>query len=196
MAYLFLCYDRVWYIDAAWQLFLERDSLDETLAKTLIDRVRDHRIDTLVIVTGPWWFTNLRVGTLVCNLLLQYLPEVSCLVMSKIDLYTYLVDQWFLPPYGVLYIGQKKSVRHYDFDQKLHTVHLKGADIIGPSYFVDPIDEYFPEGYAQNHVSFTQESSTIMASYGWQKISLTPLIQSLSSVKVVLPSYYVQPIIG
>jgi len=53
MAYLFLCYDRVWYIDDAGQLFLERNSLDETLAKLLIDRIREHSIDTLLIVTGP-----------------------------------------------------------------------------------------------------------------------------------------------
>lgn len=196
MAYLFLCYDRVWYMDAAWQLFLERNSLDETLPKVLIDRVRDSRIDTLVVVTGPWWFTNLRVGTLVCNLVLQYLPKVSCVAMSKIDVYTYLVDQWFLPAYGVLYIGQQKSVRHYDFIQKSHSVQPKGVDITESSYFVDAIDDYFPENYSDNRVSFYQESNTIMATYRWQKVSLAPLIKSLAPVQVVLPSYYVQPIIG
>lgn len=196
MAYLFLCYDRVWYMDADWQLFLERNSLDETLAKVLIDRVRNHHIDTLVVVTGPWWFTNLRVGALVCNLLMQYLPQVSCLVMSKIDLYTYLVDQWLLPAYWVLYIWQQKSVRHYDFVQKLHVVQPKGADMTEAPYFVDVIDDYFPENYADNRVSFDQESNTIVATYRWKKASLKPLIQSLSPVHVVLPSYYVQPIVG
>gem|GEM_PF-2116855 len=53
MAYLFLCYDRVRYIDAAGQLFLERNTLDETLPETLINRVREHAIDTLVVITGP-----------------------------------------------------------------------------------------------------------------------------------------------
>lgn len=196
MAYLFLCYDRVWYMDAAWPLFLERNSLDETLAKVLIDRVREHDIDTLLVVTGPWWFTNLRIGALVCNLLMQYLPQVSCVVMSKIDVYTYLVDQWFLPTCGVLYIGQQKSVRHYDFIQKSHVVQPKGADVTEPSYFVDAIDDYFPQDYSDNRVSFEQESNTIVATYRWKKASLAPLIQSLSPVQVVLPSYYVQPIIG
>jgi len=116
--------------------------------------------------------------------------------MSKIDMYAYLVDQWLLPPYGILYIGQQKSVRHYDFSQKSHSVQLKGADIIMQSYFVDAIDDYFPVNYADNRVSFAQESNTIVATYRWQKLSLAPLIQSLSPVQVVLPSYYVQPIIG
>lgn len=195
MAYLFLCYDRVWYIDDAGQLFLERNSLDETLAKLLIDRIREHSIDTLLIVTGPWWFTNLRVGALVCNLLMQYIPTVSCLVVSKIDMCQYLVDQWFLPPYGVLYIGQQKSVWHYDFITKIHTVQPKWAAIDIPSYFVDMIDDYFPEEYTDNRVSFVQESNTIIAIYRWQTLSLAPLIQSLSPVKAVVPSYYVQPII-
>jgi len=53
MAYLFLCYDRVWYIDAVGQLFLERNTLDETLAKTLIESVRDGHVDVLTIITGP-----------------------------------------------------------------------------------------------------------------------------------------------
>lgn len=196
MAYLFLCYDRVWYIDAAGQLFLERNTLDETLTKVLIDHVREHNIDTLVVITGPWWFTNLRVGALVCNLLMQYIPTVSCLVISKIDLYQYLVDQWLLPVYGVLYIGQQKSVRHYDFDKKAYTVQLKWVDIDRNSYFVDAIDDYFPLDYTDNRISFVQESNTIVASYRWQTLSLAPLFQSLVPVKAVLPSYYVQPIIG
>jgi len=195
MAYLFLCYDRVRYIDAAGQLFLERNTLDETLPETLINRVREHAIDTLVVITGPWWFTNLRVGALVCNLLMQYIPTVSCLVISKIDLYSYLVDQWLLPSYGVLYIWQKKSVRHYDFTKKSHTVQLKEADL-DKSYFVDAIDDYFPEDYTDNRVSFVQESNTIIAKYRWKTLSIDPLFQSLSPVQAVLPSYYVQPIIG
>lgn len=195
MAYLFLCYDRVWYMDDAGQLFLERNSLDETLAKVLIDRARQYSIATLVVITGPWWFTNLRVGSLVCNLLMQYIPTVSCVVISKIDLYTYLVEQWLFPSYGVLYIGQQKSVWHYDFVRKIHTVEPKGVVIDAQTYFVDPIDDYFPDEYADNRVSFTQESNTIIASYRWESISLAPLFQSLSPVQAVLPSYYVQPII-
>jgi len=196
MAYLFLCYDRVWYIDAVGQLFLERNTLDETLAKTLIESVRDGHVDVLTIITGPWWFTNLRVWALVCNLLLQYIPTVVCRSVSKIDIYQYLVDQWLLPPYGVLYIGQQKSVRHYDFDKKIHTSQPKEVHIDTQLCFVDAIDDYFPSDYADNRVSFVQESNTIIASYRWKTISLDPLFQSLSSVKVVLPSYYVQPIIG
>ena len=196
MAYLFLCYDRVWYMDAVGQLFLERNTLDETLTKVLIDSVREHNIDTLVVITGPWWFTNLRVGALVCNLLMQYIPTVSCLVISKIDLYQYLVDQWLLPVYGVLYIGQQKSVWHYDFAQKIHTVQPKWVPIDKLSYFVDAIDDYFPLDYTDNRISFVQESNTIVASYRWQTLSLAPLFQSLVPVKAVLPSYYVQPIIG
>jgi hypothetical protein len=195
MAYLFLCYDRVWYIDATGQVFLERNSLDETLAKLLIDRVRQYHIDTLLVITGPWWFTNLRVGALVCNLLMQYIPTVSCLVVSKIDLYQYMVDQWLLPSYGVLYIGQQKSVWHYDFVAKAHTVQPKGVTIDTQSYFVDMIEDYFPDEYADNRVSFAQESNTLIASYRWKTVSIDPLIQSLSPVKAVLPSYYVQPII-
>lgn len=183
-------------MDAAGQLFLERNTLDETLTKVLIDHVREHNIDTLVVITGPWWFTNLRVGALVCNLLMQYIPTVSCLVISKIDLYQYLVDRWLLPVYGVLYIGQQKSVRHYDFDKKIHTVQLKGTDIDRKSYFVDAIDDYFPLDYTDNRISFVQESNTIVASYRWQTLSLDPLFQLLVPVKAVLPSYYVQPIIG
>lgn len=195
MAFLFLCFDRVSYIDDHGEILLERNTLDETLAKILIERTRDQGVSKLLIITGPWWFTNLRVGTLVVNLLLQYIPSVSCVVVSKIDLYQYLVVQWFLPPHGVLYIWQQKSVWHYDFVQKTHTTQGKDIPIDSSLYFVDPIDTYFPVVYDDNRVSFVQESNTIIASYRWKTLSLAPLIQSLLPVSVVLPSYYVQPII-
>jgi len=50
-AYLFLCYDRVHYYDAAGVVYFERNSLDETLPDYLLKQLREKGLSALYIIT-------------------------------------------------------------------------------------------------------------------------------------------------
>jgi len=194
-AYLFLCYDRVHYYDAAWIAYFERNSLDETLPDYLLKQVREKGLSALYIITGPGWFTNLRVGSLIANLLKQYMPDIALYTISKLDCYAYAVEKERLPAQWLLYIGQQKSVWHYDFGTKTYQMVPKDT-ILDTPYFTDAIADYYMPWYPDTAVSFIYTDDQLMMVYENTRYAMTPLIRWLQPVANIDPSYYVQPIIG
>ena len=81
------------------------------------------------------------------------MPDISFLVISKLDCYDRLVQQQILPSNGVIYIGQQKTVWHYDFTTKKYQLLPKEAPI-DDTYFVDDVSDYFPKTYEASRVSF------------------------------------------
>lgn len=81
------------------------------------------------------------------------MPDISFLVVSKLDCYARLVKKHILPMHGVIYIGQQKTVRHYDFKTKKYQLLPKETPI-DDTYFVDDVSDYFPRTHEASRVSF------------------------------------------
>ncbi len=193
--YVMLCYDRVYCQYAGQEYWLLRDTLDSELPKHMLDAVQKQQIVDWIIITGPWWFTNLRVWSLVCNLLRHYMPSIQFSSISKLDIYTWAVDQWYLPAQGLIYIGQKKTVRYYDFGTKTYSLVPKDQQL-PTDCFVDGIQGYFPVDYSNQQAVFTIDQGMFQIQYQWSYYDCNPLLSQLEPVQTVVPAYYVQPVIG
>jgi hypothetical protein len=193
--YLFLCYDMVLYAGIEGQQSFERNSLDKNLAPFLVEKIKVGWLHTLCVVTGPGGFTNLRVGSLVCNLLAHYLPKIQFHVISKLDIYTWAVEQWYLPSQWLLYIGQQKTVRSYDFITREHILVSKEQEV-SDGCFVDGIQGYFSANYSGNQAVFSIDQGVLCIQYQWCNYDCNPLLSQLKLVQTVVPAYYVQPVIG
>ena len=102
----------------SYRISIPRDHVEELLWKELIQLYREKWFDNVVVLNGPWGFTNLRVGTLCLNVLNTLLGnQLSFYDISKIDLHKKAFEKWFLPRYWVIYIGQKRNIRLWDFEK-------------------------------------------------------------------------------
>ena len=82
--------------------------------KTLMDK---DGITDIVMLNGPWWFTGLRIWSLVCNMMhLLYPDRIRLYNLSKIALYQLLRD--ILPTQVVMRIWQQKNYRLYDLQSQ------------------------------------------------------------------------------
>jgi len=175
--------------------YFSRNTLDQTLAPFLIDQLKNKGIAHIYIINWPGWFTNLRVWSLVCNLLKQYLPIVQLYSISKLHIYTWAVQQGYLPSQWLLYIGQQKTVRHYDFITETYATIPKD-NTLSVGCFVDGIQSYFPKDYDKQQAIFTTDQWILQIQYQWSNYDCNPLLSQLEPVQIVIPDYYVQPVIG
>jgi len=195
-ACILLWYDSIYYSDAGDRQVFERNTADTELAPALIQSIQKQHIQEIVVMTGPWWFTNLRVWSLVCNLLAQYIPDIAFRVVSKLDCYIWAHTQGYLPDRALIYIGQKKTVWDYDFLQQSYTLQPKESltDVTG--YAIDKVDDYFPIEYEKWYVRFVREDQKLSLVYQGVSHSMESLITTQKPLQVVQPSYYVNPVIG
>ncbi|PJA48569.1 MAG: hypothetical protein CO170_02300 [candidate division SR1 bacterium CG_4_9_14_3_um_filter_40_9] len=141
MLFVNISSDKVQIADAKQEKFLDRNSIENTLGKCLIDRYKQSPFQEILLLNGPGGFTNLRVGTLTLNLLNKLLgakvqrckgakeslstyqtyPPIRLFSITKLDFYTYLFKKGLLSSKGVIYIGQKDNVRLYDAKKKTYS---------------------------------------------------------------------------
>ena len=101
-----------------YRINIPRDHVERLLWGELIKLYREIWFDNVVVLNWPWWFTNLRVGTLCLNILNTLLNNhLNFYDISKIDLFKNAYEKWFLPKFWVIYIGQKRNVRLRDFEK-------------------------------------------------------------------------------
>ncbi len=195
-ACILLWYDSIYYSDTGDRQVFERNAADTDLAPALIQSIQKHHIQEIVVMTWPWWFTNLRVWSLVCNLLAQYIPDISFRVVSKLDCYIWAHKQGYLSDRALIYIGQKKTVWDYDFIQQSYTLQPKENLTDSTGYAIDKVDDYFPADYEKSFVRFVREDQKLSLVYQDTSYTMESLIVAQKPLQVVQPSYYVNPIIS
>lgn len=129
MLFVNISSDKVQIADAKQELFLDRNSIENTLGKALNERYERTPFQEILLLNGPGGFTNLRVGTLTLNLFNKLLasedkssvpPPLQIYSITKFELYAYLFRQWFLSQKGLIYIGQRDNIRSFDADKKTY----------------------------------------------------------------------------
>lgn len=83
MLFINISSDKVHIADAKQEQFLDRNSIESTLGKTLVERHKQSPFDVILLLNGPGGFTNLRVGTLTLNLLNKLLASEDILNRQK-----------------------------------------------------------------------------------------------------------------
>jgi len=108
MLFINISSDKVQIADAKKDRFLDRNGIETTIGKSLIDRYEKSPYEQILLLNGPGGFTNLRVGTLALNLLNKLLDHKSStdainrvspgamplqiFSITKFDLYSYLFE--------------------------------------------------------------------------------------------------------
>lgn len=152
----------------------------------------------MLILNGPWWFTNLRVGTLVVNLLQELIPELIVYSITKVTLYRYLYEQWFLPQYCYMYIWQKKNIRYYDLKAGTYETQTVADVKEGQKdVFFDHVSkDFWGVANTEPKIQFDMWPEWLVVMLGDEDLQVTPETLGLKPVKKLQAEYFIQPTIG
>jgi hypothetical protein len=172
--------------------------LERVLPAKIVHFVERFSPTQCCIINGPWGFTPLRIGTVIINLLQQYATTMSLYPLSKLDLYRHAVEQKFLPPVGILWIGQKKNMLLYNFlDNQRSLISAEQMPIVPTSYFVDRVVMHPLLDLTDPHAgvvrAFTKHE--IELTYQGKTFSVDPQAV-VASQAWVFPEYVLAPSIG
>lgn len=84
--------------------------LERTLPVFLVWQIKKDPFDHLLVINGPWWFSQLRIACLCVNLLKMQIPTLTLSSWNKVDLMYAFHATWLLPDYQVMFIGMKKKL--------------------------------------------------------------------------------------
>lgn len=86
------------------------ENIEEKLTKHLVDYYHHHNPKVLYVINGPGSFTNLRVWTLVANLMYELSEhKLQMKTIGKLELFRYLYLHNILPEEGYIYFWQRKK---------------------------------------------------------------------------------------
>ena len=175
------------------KLLLARNNIEETIWETLVNLYRKHLFQKVFILNWPWWFTNLRVGTLSLNLLNSLENwAFDIYSISKVDFFNHFVKQWILPNKWIIYIGQRKNVRLYDFDKWSYETIKKDEINYNDNLFFDLVYEewYFDKKTIDINIQWEK----IIMDYNDNVYETTTEELWLQPEKIVDAKYFIKPI--
>ncbi len=153
--------DRIIFKSAHEHIILPYWELEKEISTLLYQHIPT-TTEKLIVINGPWSFTNLRIATLALNTynMLHNFP-INFVNVSKIERYQLLYSnsmmEWqhnrIIARYCIMYIGQKKNFWivdlaktkndgmvewHHDGVVKIHVDEMKEyVDSLGNNWFVD-----------------------------------------------------------
>ena len=180
-------------------IFLERTGVDVELGKVLVNLDKEKNLTEMLVLNGPWGFTNLRVGCLALNLLKTLKKgQLSLFSLSKIELYQHFYRRAWISRYGAIYIGQKSNVRLRDFEHNklISPVKKDQLSALSSEYeglFVDQVYErdYFDEALPSLDYTFEQQGLSLHfkgETYYLPREDFAP-----QEVEMLHPNYMIEP---
>jgi len=197
MLFVNISSDYVQLLDDQSERFLERNGIENTLWPVLLEYTQSHPVETLLLLNGPGGFTNLRVGTLTINTLNTLLEHdtgtfIPIASITKIDFYAYAHQQWRLPRYGVIYIGQKHNVWLCDFKEHTHKQMTLEDVVYTDETFLDFVhDPYWPT--TEYMISFSMDNNTVYLDYQGNTHEIPIRNLRIPLTMTVQPEYMIQP---
>lgn len=134
--------DRIIFTREKEKIILPYGELEKNLPEFLYTHIGVNAKQTIVVVNGPWSFTNLRIATLALNTMnmLHNFPIIFSSI-SKISYLQHLYDVWWSPwRYCIMYIWQKKRYRVVDIASKEHITDESSSAI--KKVHIDELSQY------------------------------------------------------
>ena len=192
--------DNVIISNGAEKIFLDRNNVEKKLWPKLVQLVREWNYNKIIVLNWPWWFTNLRVGTLCMNILNAVMDnKIDFYDISKIDLYKKAYENWFLHKNGLIYIGQKRNIWLWDFEKNEKIWQFSFDEVkdkIDTPFFIDEVvdENYYPEWIDKNYEIKTEFNGNKLILKYWDKsIDFSIEDLGLTSIKSVAPNYMMEP---
>lgn len=182
------------------KIFLDRNNVEKNLWPKLVQLVREWNYNKIIVLNWPWWFTNLRVGTLCMNILNAVMDnQIDFYNISKIDLYKKAYENWFLPKNGLIYIGQKRNIWLWDFKKNEKIWQFSFNEVkekIDTPFFIDEVvdENYYPEWIDKNNEIKTEfNGSELVFKCSDKSINFSMGDLGLAPIKSVAPNYMMEP---
>lgn len=180
--------------------------VEQELTRICINSYKTYLPESIYVLNWPWSFTNLRVWSLVINILLL-LSQEKCKVytIDKLSLYKAVMKESFLPRHGYIFMWQRKNIRYYDFEQDNYTIYSKSElSTITPNFqnsqdenfFVDLfIWPDFAEFFAWNSrmIDIVYRDEEVILLFWWKEHTI---IHLFSPTQKMEPYYAMEPNIG
>jgi len=204
MLFINISSDKVHIADAQQEQFLDRNTLESTLGKALVERYKQSPFGEILLLNGPGGFTNLRVGTLTLNLLNKLLaseekssvpPPLQIYSITKFDLYAQLFTAWFLPQHGLVYIGQRDNIRLYDAQEKTYEQIKRDAIPKQDSLFFDYVREEYRGENASSMLSFHMTNQWLEMHYKDKSTLINVADLWLQAQSQVKPEYMIEAVV-
>lgn len=158
----------------------------------------------IYVINGPWSFTNLRVGCLVCNMITNIYKhtkniDIDLYDISKMDFYSTLYRADIVPRYGMIYIWQQKNYWKYDLDDMswekvgltdyLHDGVINLSDLFDGDYFVDEVwDRDFLH---EIDIYLHEDNLIVLLDSKKHKLDMSAL--RWKKVEKLIPNYLLEP---
>lgn len=182
------------------KIFLDRNNVEKNLWPKLVQLVREWNYNKIIVLNWPWWFTNLRVGTLCMNILNAVMGnQIDFYNISKINLYKKAYENWFLPKNGLIYIGQKRNIWLWDFKKNEKIWQFSFDEVkekIDTPFFIDEVvdENYYPEWIDKNNEIKTEfNGSELVLKCSDKSINFSMGDLGLAPIKSVAPNYMMEP---
>jgi hypothetical protein len=193
-----------------WEFYEEiaYHNLERTLPVFLAGRIKKNPFTHLLVINGPWWFSQLRIGCLCVNLLKSHYPELQIASRNKVDLGHWYHSTWILPQYEIMHIGMKKKLRRVNLKTK-ETTTIQAADPFADThsndkwlYCTDMIAEHlfleeYPE-YRNWMIAYGFDEKWLVRSCLWQTgvLAWGELFGEWKTTDYLMPEYMIDPTIG
>lgn len=188
--------DKVHIVDAQGEIFLERNGIEKILWPTLVDWSKKSPLDQVFLLNGPGGFTNLRVGSLIWNLVAHLLEldkqKINFFSCTKIDLYRYFVEKGILPKIWYIYLWQKHNVWKYDFENDLYEI-VNQPFVFENQYFCDMLSDSLYRWESVDMVKFGCDEQWCFMEWKGEKYWFNPEELWLKAVSSVSPEYMIDP---
>lgn len=192
--------DQVIISDGENDIFLERNDVEKTLWPKLVQLIREWNYGKIIVLNWPWWFTNLRVGTLCMNIVNSLMNnQIDFYDISKVDLYVKAYERWILPKSGLVYIGQKRNIWLWDFEKNEKFGQFSFDEVkekIDAKFFVDEVidKKYYPEWIDENYKIKVEFNENELIIWYWNNsVSFSIEDLDLIPLKSVAPNYMIEP---
>ncbi len=176
--------------------FFQINDLEYTLSERLIELYKELNFEDVFLINGPWWFTNLRIWTLCLNTLNSLNNnKVEITNISKIDLFSHLVEKNILPSTWIIYIWQKTNVWEYDFKTQAYNTIKKDEIKHQDNIFLDFVinQEYFSDYNKKVSISY-KEKWILQISYLDKTTQIDISEINNNKQTFVTANYFIQPI--
>ena len=197
MLFINISSDKVALDDGNRQEILERNGIEDVLGPTLLDWQQKKPFQEIFLINWPGGFTNLRVWTLMLNMLNAFLePKIQIFSIDKLTLFAWLVDQKFLPTTGAIYLWQKHNVWLTSFTTSAPTTkEIKISELPTDAFLDEVYDPYRPTG-TTNMLHISNENGKLLVTYQNKKHEILLKDLNIKPSMHVEANYMIEPVLN
>jgi hypothetical protein len=189
--------DKVALDDGNRQELLDRNGIEDILGPTLLDRHQKAPFQEIFLINWPGWFTNLRVWTLMLNMMNAVLEQkIQIFAVDKLTLFARLVGKNMLPAIGAIYLWQKHNIWLTDFTTNLPTTKEIKLSELPTDAFLDEVYDPYRPNWTAHMLHFSNENDTLFVSYQDKKQEIAIKDLNIKPSIHVEANYMIEPVLN